>query len=263
MGLLDGKVAVIFNITNKFSYGWGIAQSLQREGARLALGYQGERTEASVRKLAETLPGSTVVGCDVMHDDQIDAAFTQIEREMGGLDAVIHSLAYAPTEALGGLYLDTSREAFRQTLEISAYSLVSLTQRAAPLLEARGGGSVLTLTYLGGERVTPGYNVMGIAKAALDMSVRYLAWDVGDKNIRVNAISGGAVSTAASRAIKGYLDMAHQAKAASPLRRNTTIAEVGDTAAYLCSDLARGVTGEVIHVDSGYHAMGIARTTDD
>ena len=258
MGILDGKTAVLLNITNKFSYGWGIAQAMHREGARLFLGYQGERTEGSARKLAKTLPGVSVVCCDVGYDEQIDAAFTQVEREAGGLDILVHSLAFAPTEALQGRYLDTTREAFRTTLEVSAYSLAALLQRAAPLMARRGGGAALALTYLGGERVTPGYNVMGVAKAALEMSVGYLAWDLGAENIRVNAISGGPVSTASSRAIKGYLDMAHKVKEAAPLRRGTTIEEVGDTAAFLCSDLARGITGEVIHVDSGYHVMGLA-----
>jgi enoyl-[acyl-carrier protein] reductase I len=257
VGMLDGKVAVVLNLTNKFSYGWGIAQAMQREGARLVVGYQGERTEGSVRRLVEGLPGASLVACDVGYDDQIDAAFAQIEREAGGLDILVHSLAFAPTEALQGLYLDTSREAFRTTLEVSAYSLAALLQRAAPLMAARGGGAALALTYLGGERVAPGYNVMGVAKAALEMSVRYLAWDLGDRNIRVNAISGGPASTASSRAIKGFLDMARIVREASPLRRNTTIEEVGDTAAFLCSDLARGITGEIVHVDSGYHAMGV------
>jgi enoyl-[acyl-carrier protein] reductase I len=263
VGLLEGKTALVLNITNKFSYGWGIAQSLHREGARLFLGYQGERTEASTRKLAESLPGTALVCCDVLHDEQIDAAFAAVEREASGLDILIHSLAYAPTEALQGLYVETTREAFRQALEISAYSLTALLQRAAPLMERRGGGAALALTYLGGERVTPGYNVMGVAKAALEMSVRYLAWDLGDRNIRVNVISAGPASTASSRAIRGFLDMAHIVKSSAPLRRGTTIDEVGDTAAFLCSDLARGITGELVHVDSGYHVMGISRSTTD
>jgi enoyl-[acyl-carrier protein] reductase I len=261
--MLDGKTAVLLNITNRFSYGWGIAQAMHRAGARLFLGYQGERTEGATRKLAETLPGVSVVCCDVEFDEQIDAAFAEVERQAGGLDVLVHSLAFAPTEALQGLYLDTTREAFRKTLEVSAYSLTALLQRAAPLMEHRGGGAALALTYLGGERVTPGYNVMGVAKAALEMSVRYLAFDLGERNIRVNAISGGPVSTASSRAIRGYLDMAHIVKASAPLRRGTTIEEVGDTAAFLCSDLARGITGEIVHVDSGYHVMGISRTMKD
>ena len=258
MGLLEGKNVLILNITNRFSYGWGIAQAMHREGARLFLGYQGERTERSVRQLAETLPGAAVVSCDVEYDDQIDALFADLEREAGGLDVLVHSLAFAPTEALQGLYLETTREAFRRTLEISAYSLAALLQRAAPLMERRGGGSAIALTYLGGERVTPGYNVMGIAKAALEMSVRYLAFDVGERNIRVNAISAGPASTASSRAIRGFLDMVHVVEQSAPLRRRTTIEEVGDTAVFLASDLGRGVTGEVLHVDSGYHVMGIS-----
>ena len=257
MGLLEGKTALILNITNKFSYGWGIAQAMHREGARLFLGYQGERVERSVRQLADTLPNTGVVACDVQFDVQIDAVFETVHREAGGLDVLVHSLAFAPTDALEGTYLKTSREAFRLTLEVSAYSLTALLQRAAPLMEARGGGAAVALTYLGGERVTPGYNVMGVAKAALEMSVRYLAWDLGARNIRVNAISGGPVSTASSRAIKGFLDMAHRAKDTAPLRRVNTTAEVGDAAVYLCSDLASGITGEVLHVDGGYHVMGV------
>lgn len=258
MGLLDGKIALILNITNKFSYGWGIAQSMHREGARLLLGYQGERTERAVHQLAETLPGAGVVSCDVEFDDQIDALFQTVEQQAGGLDVLVHSLAFAPTDALEGTYLKTSREAFRKTLEISAYSLAAVLQRAAPLMEARGGGAAVTLSYLGGERVTPGYNVMGVAKAALEMSVGYLAYDLGERNIRVNAISGGAISTASSRAIAGFLDMARRAREVAPLRRNTTLGDVGDAAVFLCSDLGRGITGEVLHVDAGYHAMGLA-----
>jgi enoyl-[acyl-carrier protein] reductase I len=258
VGLLDGKSALILNLTNRFSYGWGIAQAMQREGARLIVGYQGERTEGTVRRLVEGLPGAGLVACDVEYDDQIDAAFAQVERKAGGLDILVHSLAFAPTEALQGRYVDTTRDAFRKTLEVSAYSLTALLQRAAPLMAARGGGAALALTYLGGERVTPGYNVMGVAKAALEMSVRYLAFDLGEQSIRVNAISGGPVSTASSRAIKGFLDMAHIVEQSAPLRRRTTIEEVGDTAAFLCSDLARGITGEVVHVDSGYHVMGLS-----
>lgn len=256
MGLLDGKTVLILGVANRFSYAWGIARAMHREGARLILSYQGERVERSVRQLTETLPGTLVLSCDVSDDAQIEALFEAVKRQ-GGLDILVHSLAFAPTEALQGAFVETTREAFRLSLDISAYSLTALMRCAAPLMAERGGGSVVTLSYLGGERVTPGYNVMGVAKAALEMSVRYLAWDLGEQNIRVNAISGGAVSTASSRAIKGFLDMAHKVKDASPLRRNTTIDEVGDAAVYLCSELARGVTGEVLHVDSGYHVMGV------
>lgn len=258
MALLDGKVAAVLGFVNKFSYGWGIAEALHREGARLAVHYQGERVEGSVRKLCEAIPGTLVQPLDATDDAQIDAFFAGVEREFGGLDILVHSMAFAPTEALSGPYLKTEREAFRLALDISCYSFTALLQRAAPLMAARGGGSALTLSYLGGERVMPGYNVMGLAKAALEMSVGYLAWDLGEQKIRVNAISGGPVSTASSRAIKGYLDMAHMVRDKSPLKRGTTIAEVGDTAVFLASDLARGITGEVIHVDSGYHTMGLA-----
>lgn len=257
MGLLEGKTAAVLAVTNKFSYGWAIAEALHREGARLVMSYQGERTERSVRALAETLPGTLVLPCDVQYDDQMDAFFAAIEREMDGLDILVHSIAFAPTEALQGSYLKTTREQFTLALEVSAYSLTSLLQRAAPLMDRRGGGAAIALSFLGGERVAPGYNVMGIAKAALEMSVGYLAWDLGERNIRVNAISGGPASTAASRAIKGFLDMAHRVAAAAPLRRNNTAAEVGDAAVFLCSDFARGITGEVLHVDAGYHVMGI------
>jgi len=257
VGLLDGKTALILAITNKFSYGWAIAQAMHREGARLIVTYQNERTERSVRQLAESLPDTTALPCDVQDDGEIDTLFAAVDRYAGGLDILVHSLAYAPTEALAGTYVQTSREAFRVALEVSAYSLAALMRRAAPLMARRGGGAAVTLTYLGGERVAPGYNVMGVAKAALEMSVRYLAWDLGEQNIRVNAISGGPASTASSRAIKGFMEMSHRAKDAAPLRRNNTTAEVGDAAVYLCSDLASGVTGEVLHVDGGYHIMGV------
>ncbi len=256
MGLLDGKVALVLGVANKFSIGWAIAQALHREGARLVLNYQGERVERGVRTLGASLPGTLVLPCDVSDDAQIDALFRQIEAECGGLDALVHSIAYAPTEALEGPYLHTSREAFRVALEVSAYSLTAVMQRAAPLMERRGGGAAVTLTYLGGERVVPHYNVMGVAKAALEMSVRYLAADLGPRGVRVNAISAGPISTASSRAIKGFLELAHRVAERAPLRRGTSAEEVADTAVYLLSDLARGVTGEVVHVDSGYHALG-------
>jgi enoyl-[acyl-carrier protein] reductase I len=257
MGLFEGKVALVLGITNRFSIGWGIAQALHREGARLVVGYQGERVERSVRGLTDSLAGTLLIPCDVADDAQIDALFEAVQGEAGGLDTLIHSIAFAPTEALQGRFLDTGRDAFRVALEVSAYSFTAVLRRAEPLMQARGGGAAVTLTYLGGERVVPQYNVMGVAKAALDMSVRYLAADLGPSNIRVNAISAGPISTASSRAIKGVLDMVHRVGEHAPLRRPTTQAEVADTAVYLCSDLARGVTGEVVHVDSGYHVLGV------
>jgi enoyl-[acyl-carrier protein] reductase I len=256
MGVLEGRTALVLGVANRFSIGWAIARALHREGARLVLNYQGERVERGVRGLAESLPGTLVLPCDVSDDVQLDALFAAIEREAGGLDALVHSIAYAPTEALDGAYLATTREAFRVALEVSAYSFTAALQRAAPLMQARGGGAALTMTYLGGERVVPHYNVMGIAKSALEMSVRYLAADLGPSNVRVNAISAGPISNACARAIKGFLEMVHRATDQAPLRRSTTADEVADTAVYLCSDLARGLTGEILHVDAGYHVMG-------
>jgi len=263
VGMLEGKVALVLGVTNKFSIGWAIAQALHREGARLLISYQGERLERSVRPLAETLPGTRLYACDVSDDAQIDALFEAVSRETDGLDLLVHSIAYAPTDALAGTYVKTAREAFRIALDVSCYSFTALLQRAAPLMAARGGGAALTLSYLGGERVIPGYNVMGIAKAALEMSVRYLAWDLGAQKIRVNAISPGPLSTASSRAIKGYLDMAQYVRAAAPLRRGNTTAEAAEAALFLLSDHASGITGELLHVDAGYNAMGMLGATED
>jgi enoyl-[acyl-carrier protein] reductase I len=255
--MLAGKKALVASVTNHRSLGWGIAQALHAAGAQLLVAYQGERTERTVKKLAETLPGTLTVCLDVVSDDQIDAAFALAEREMGGLDILVHAIAYAPGDALQGRFVDTRREAFAMTLDVSAYSLTALAQRAAPMMAARGGGSILALTYLGGERVVPNYNVMGVAKAALDASVRYLANDLGPQNIRVNGISSGPVSTASSRGIAGYLKMEHVVAGSSPLKRKTELAEVGATAVFLASDGASGITGENIHVDSGYHILGM------
>jgi enoyl-[acyl-carrier protein] reductase I len=257
-GLLAGKTGLIMGVANKRSIAWGIAQALSEHGARLAFSYQGDRIEKNVRELAATLPESLVLPCDVSDDGQLDALFKGVDETFGGLDLLVHSIAFAPTDALTGMYADTSREAFRVALEVSAYSFTAAMQRAAPLMERRGGGSALTLTYLGGERVMPNYNVMGVAKAALDMSARYLASDLGPKNIRVNVISAGPISTLSSRAIHGVLEMMHRVRESAPLRRGTELEDVAGAAVFLCSDLARGVTGEVIHVDSGYHAMGLA-----
>ena len=258
MGLLDGKVALVLGVANRFSIAWGIAQALHREGARLVLNYQGERVERPVRQLAETLENTLVYPCDVTIDEQIDALFAAVKEEAGGLDTLVHCLAYAPTDALNGQFVDTSRDAFRMSLDISTYSLVAVTKRAVPLFEERGGGTVTALSYLGGERVIPHYNLMGVAKAALEMSVRYLAADLGPQNIRVNTISAGPISTASGRAIGGFTELLSQVANVVPLRHKTTTDEVGDTAVYLASDLSRGVTGERIHVDSGFHILGVA-----
>jgi enoyl-[acyl-carrier protein] reductase I len=254
--MLSGKRALIVGVANKFSLAWGITQSFHAAGARLMLSYQGERLERSVDQLAATLEGTLTGRMDANLDDQVDALFARVERELGGLDILVHSVGWAPQETLSTPFVQTSREAFKATLETSAYSLTALAQRAAPLMAAAGGGSIVTLTYLGGERVVPNYNVMGVAKAALDCSVKYLAFDLGRQNIRVNAISSGPVSTAASRGIAGFLTMERHVTANSPLGRKTGPAEVGAAALFLCSDAASGITGEVLHVDSGYNIMG-------
>ena len=253
--LLEGKKGLIVGVANKRSIAWSIAEAVHREGARLAFNYQGERLRENVEKLAGEMTGSLVLPCDVTSDGEIDTLFASVGKEFGGLDFLVHCVAFAQREDLEAEYLTTSREGFRLALDISAYSLVALAQRAAPLM--RDGGSILALTYLGSERVVPQYNVMGVAKAALEASVRYLALDLGKKNIRVNAISAGPISTLAARGIPGFTRMLQYVREKAPLGRNTEPAEVGDTALFLCSSLGRGITGEVIHVDNGYHVMGM------
>ncbi len=253
--LLEGKTGLIVGVANKRSIAWSVAESLHREGARLAFNYQGERLEESVRSLAQTQTGSIVHPCDVTKDDEIDALFARVKQEFGRLDALVHCVAYARKEDLEGEFLNTSRDGFKLALDISAYSLVALAQRAVPLME--GGGSILALTYLGSEKVIPGYNVMGIAKAALESGIRYLAQNLGPKNIRVNGISAGPISTLASRGVPGFTKMLQIVRERAPMPRNTEPAEVGDAALFLCSSLARGITGEVLYVDNGYHIMGM------
>lgn len=255
--LLQGKKGLILGVANKRSIAWSIAQSAAGEGAQLAFTYQGERLEENVKELAGTLNGSLVMPCDVMQETQVEDTFKKIQEAWGGLDFVAHCIAYARAEDLSGGYTKTNKEGFDTALGVSAYSLTSVCQKAAPLMEARGGGSILTLTYLGGDRVMPGYNVMGVAKAALQCSVRYLAYDLGSKNIRVNAISAGPINTLAARGISGFTDILKIAREKSPLKRNTEPQEVGDTALFLFSALSRGITGQVIYVDSGYSILGI------
>lgn len=255
-GLLAGKTGIIFGVAHKTSIAWAIAQALSDAGMRLAFTYQGERLEENVRELAGTLEGSLILPCDVTKDEEIQAVFAAVEKEFGKLDTLVHSVAFAKKEDLGGAYVDTSRDGYLLAQDISAYSLTALTRAAVPLMEKAGGGSVLTLTYLGGERVVENYNVMGVAKAALEMSVRYLAADLGAKNIRVNAISAGPIKTLAARGISGFSKILSYMEEHTPLKRNTETAEVADTALFLASHLSRGVTGEVIHVDSGFHIMG-------
>ncbi|PYT17177.1 MAG: NADH-specific enoyl-ACP reductase [Acidobacteria bacterium] len=253
--LLDGKKGLIVGVANKRSIAWSIAETLHREGARLAFNYQGERLEENVRSLAAELPGSVVHPCDVTKEDEIDGLFAKVKQEFGRLDVLVHCVAFARKEDLEGEFLATTRDGFRLALEVSAYSLTALARAAAPLME--GGGSIVALTYLGSEKVVPGYNIMGVAKAALEASVRYLAHDPGKRNIRVNGISSGPISTLAARGVPGFTRMLQIVRERSPLPRNTEPAEVGDTALFLCSALSRGITGEVIFVDNGYHIMGM------
>ncbi len=254
--MLEGKKGLILGVANKRSIAWSIAESTSREGAQLAFTYQGERLKENVEKLTATIPGSRIMPCDVMQEEQVDSVFAELDREWGGLDFLVHCVAFAKGEDLEGGYAKTKKDGFDTALGVSAFSLTPLAHKASPLMEKRGGGSIVTLTYLGGERVMPGYNVMGVAKAALQMSVKYLAFDLGPKNIRVNAISAGPINTLAARGISGFNDFLKMAREKSPLKRNTEPEEVGDTALFLCSPLSRGITGEVIYVDSGYHAIG-------
>jgi enoyl-[acyl-carrier protein] reductase I len=255
--LLQGKVGLILGIANKRSIAWGIAQSVAREGARLALTYQGERLKENVDELSATLNDPVVLPCDVTKDDDIDALAESVKNAFGGLDFLVHAVAFALREELDGEFLNTSREGYRVAQDVSSYSLTALAKRFAPLMEGRGG-SILTLSYLGGERVVPHYNVMGVAKAALEMSVRYLASDLGPRGVRVNAISAGPIKTLAASGVHGLSRMLEYHRTHAPLRKNTEQEEVGDCALFLLSALSRGVTGEVIHVDGGFHVMGMA-----
>jgi enoyl-[acyl-carrier protein] reductase I len=223
----------------------------------LAVTYQGERLEENVRKLAEELTDPVILPCDVTRDEELDALAEAVRREMGSLDFVVHAVAFALREELDGEYVQTSREGYRIAQDVSSYSLTALARRMVPLMEAKGG-SIVTLTYLGGPRVVPHYNVMGVAKAALEASVRYLAADLGPRGIRVNAISAGPVKTIAASGVHGISKMLEYHRRHAPLRRNTEQSEVGDAAAFLVSDLSRGVTGDVLYVDSGFHVMGMA-----
>jgi enoyl-[acyl-carrier protein] reductase I len=257
-GRFDGKTALVMGVANKRSIAWAIAKRLSDEGARLAFTYQGERIEKSVRDLAETVASPLVTECDVRSDADLERVFSQVgETFDGGLDLLVHSVAYAAAEDLEGRFTDTPRERFWMALDISAYSLVACSKLAEPLMEAREGGSIVTMTYLGGERAVPHYNVMGVAKATLDASMRYLAWDLGQKNVRVNAISAGPVRTLAARSIAGFPTMEAIVEERAPLHRHVDADDVGAAAAYLLSDDARNVTGTILYVDSGFHAMGM------
>jgi enoyl-[acyl-carrier protein] reductase I len=251
------KHGLIVGVANKRSIAWAIAKATASQGARLALTYQG-RFEEHVNELSQELgEPALVLPCDVSSDTDIDAVFARVDQEFGGLDFVVHGAAFAPREELSQPFSLTTREGFRIALDISAYSLIALSRGALPLMEKRGGGSVLTLSYLGSERVFPNYNVMGVAKAALEATVRYLAADLGPKNIRVNAISAGPIKTLAAAGISGFSTILNVYRDRAPLRRNIEAAEVGDAGAFLLSDAARGITGEVLMVDSGFSITGM------
>ena len=256
MSDLSGKFGLIVGVANKRSISWAIAQAAAAAGARLALTYPSERLEENVRELAATLDNPLVLPCDVASDDQIATIGTTLDREFGGLDFFVHGAAFAPADALKNPFTDTSRESFRVALDVSTYSLIGLSRALVPLMEKRGGGSILTLTFIGSGRVFTNYNVMGVAKAALESSVRYLASDLGPRNIRVNAISAGAIKTLASAGISGISTMLQAYREKSPLRRGVETAEVADAAVFLLSAAGRGITGEILMVDSGFHAMG-------
>jgi enoyl-[acyl-carrier protein] reductase I len=253
-----GKRGLVLGVANKRSIAWAIAKRLADEGAELAFTFQGERIEKSVRELADSVSSPLVTECDVRADEDIARVFAEVgEAFEGGLDLLVHSVAFAAAEDLEGRFTDTARERYWLALDVSAYSLVACARAAEPLMEATGGGSIMTMTYLGGERAVPHYNVMGVAKAALDASVRYLAWDLGQKNIRVNAVSAGPVRTLAARSIAGFPTMEAIVEERAPLRRHVSADDVGAAAAYLLSDEAANVTATTLYVDSGYHAMGM------
>jgi enoyl-[acyl-carrier protein] reductase I len=258
MSRLAGRTGVVVGIANKRSLAWAIARAAHDEGAALVLTYQNERLKENVEELAATLsPMPRLVACDVSADADIEALFRAVDDEFGGLDFLVHGAAFAPREALDAPFVQTSREAFRVALDVSAYSLVALANAAAPLMARRGGGSIVTLTYLGAQRVFPNYNVMGVAKAALEASVRYLASDLGPEGIRVNAVSAGPVKTLAAAGISGFSNILQIYRERAPLRRNIDTSEVADTALFLLGESGRGITGEVLMVDAGYHVMGM------
>src|SRR6202142_868340 len=251
---LEGRVAVVFGVANKRSIAWSIAQGLHNAGAKLAITYQNERLEQEARDLILSLPGAEGFMCDVSDDAAIARLFAQLKERYGKLHAVVHSVAFAPAEDMKGEFLNTSREGFRIAHDVSVYTLIAVARAAAPLMST--GGGIITMTYYGAEKVVPKYNVMGVAKAALEATVRYLASDLGPRNIRVNAISAGPIKTLAARGISQLGEMLKAHAERAPLKRNVDPAEVGGTAAFLLSDAASGITGEVLHVDCGYNIMG-------
>jgi enoyl-[acyl-carrier protein] reductase I len=255
--LLEGKNGLVLGVANKRSIAWGIAKACAREGARLALTYQGERLKENVDELSKDLKDPILYPCDVARDEDIAALAASVKANLGHLDFVVHSVAFAMREELTGEFLNTSREGYRIAQDVSSYSLTAIARAMAPLMEGRAG-SIVTLSYLGGERVVPHYNIMGVAKAALEMSTRYLAHDLGPKGIRVNAISAGPIKTLAAAGVGGLSKMIEYYRQHAPLRRATDQDEVGDTGLFLVSNMSRGITGEVLHVDSGFHIMALA-----
>jgi enoyl-[acyl-carrier protein] reductase I len=258
VGRFEGKTGLVLGVANRRSIAWAIARRLADEGARLAFTFQGERIEKNVRELAESVGSPLVVECDVRSDDDVTRVVAAAgEAFDGGLDLLVHSVAFAAAEDLEGRFIDTPRDRFWLAHDVSAYSLVACARAAEPLMRERGGGSIVTMTYLGGERTVPHYNVMGVAKASLDASVRYLAWDLGESGTRVNAVSAGPVRTLAARSIAGFPTMEAIVEERAPLHRHVDADDVGAAAAYLLSDDARNVTGTTLYVDSGYHSMGM------
>ena len=262
MGFLNGKRALIAGLASNRSIAWGIAQAMHREGAELAFTYQGEKLEPRVREMAGELGSTICLPCDVAEDAQIEHAFEQLGEHWDGLDILVHSIGFAPRDQLQGRYLEAvTRDGFRVAHDISAYSFAALAKAARPMMQGRNG-ALLTMTYLGAVRAVPSYNVMGPAKASLEANMRFMAADLGADNLRVNAISAGPIKTLAAAGIRGFRDMLSRAADAAPLKRNVTIEEVGNTAAFLCSDLASGITGATVYVDAGYHIMGLVQQDD-
>ncbi len=256
--LLEGKVGLVFGVANKRSIAWAIAQALAREGAQLAFTFQGERIEQGVRDLAATVDSPLVLPCDVTSSADLDAAFGAVEKQWGGLDILVHSVAYAPPQTFERPFVETEKADFQTALDISAFSLIAMARRAAPLMDKRGGGAMVTMTFNASQRAYPHYNIMAVAKAALEAEVRYLAAELGPQNVRVNAISAGPVRTLAARSITGFTVMEDHTEKNAPLRRNIDAEDVGNAALYLCSPMAENVTGQILLVDAGYSILGMS-----
>jgi enoyl-[acyl-carrier protein] reductase I len=262
MGMLEGRRALVFGVANRRSIAWAIAQALAREGAELGFTFQGERIEQGVRELAASVGSPLVLPCDVTRETDLDAVFAACDETWGGLDILVHSVAFAPPATFENPFLATSREDFQLALDISAYSLIAMTRRAAPLMDKRGGGAVVTMTFNASQRAYPNYNIMAVAKAALEAEVRYLAMELGPRLIRVNAISAGPVRTLAARSITGFTVMEDHTEKNAPLRRNISAEDVGNAALYLCGPLASNVTGQILLVDAGYSILGMTTARD-